>query len=117
MKEGLEWLGGVTNHVERLLTVAALVVGLPAGLALIALGWWAVAVSAGLLAMLVFFEGAFRAWHSLELLGSDFVFSFDDQYSVALKPNFQLCLRVIDHVTGAMIEQSVETRALERGER
>jgi hypothetical protein len=66
MGEGFEWLAGVADHIGRLLTVVALVVGLPAGLALVALGWWAVAVSVALLALLVFSEGAFRAWHRLD---------------------------------------------------
>lgn len=66
MSEGWQWLGGVTEHVGRLLTVVALVVGLPAGLALVALGWWAVVVGAALLVLLVFAEGAFRVWHAID---------------------------------------------------
>jgi hypothetical protein len=33
--EGWDWLVGVTDHIGRPLTVGALVVGLPAGLALV----------------------------------------------------------------------------------
>lgn len=66
ISEGWDWLAGVTDHVGRLVTVVALVIGLPAGLALIALGWWAVAVGVAVLALLVFLEGAFRAWRELD---------------------------------------------------
>lgn len=64
--EGRRWFLGVADHAGRLLTVVALVVGVPAGLALRGLGWWAVLVGVGILVLLVLGEGAFRVWRDTD---------------------------------------------------
>jgi hypothetical protein len=61
LKRGLNWFGGITDHMSRFLTVLALLVGVPA-LALLALGWWAVALGAALLIVLISEEGAYHIW-------------------------------------------------------
>jgi hypothetical protein len=61
LARGLSWFGGVTDDVGRLLTVLALLVGVPA-LALLALGWWAVALGVALGIALMLEEGAYLTW-------------------------------------------------------
>src|SRR5687768_1004886 len=58
-------MAGVTDHIGRLMTVVALVIGVPAGLAALELGWWGVAVAVGVGVTLTLGEGAFRASEDL----------------------------------------------------
>jgi hypothetical protein len=62
---GWKWLSGATDHIGRFATVAALV-GVPTGVAIWKLGWWAVAVAVAALALLMLAEGAFRMWREAD---------------------------------------------------
>lgn len=61
LARGVTWFGRLTDHVNRFLTVLAFLVGIRA-LPQLALAWWAVALAAALLVVLIVDEGAYNTW-------------------------------------------------------